>query len=453
MIRAIVLAAIIAATPAWAGQPAPAAQPAPATDATPVSARVVTLPEALQSALSRQPKLTQAQAATYAAIAQANQVLAAKRPQVTTSLGYSRSTANGTTNIGNFTVTSNQTDTYDKYSFSLSGNYLLYDFGQTEKKYQSALSGVDAQKENEKAVALGLVLSVRSAYYSARAAKTMVSVAKQALENQLKHLKQIQSYVEVGMRAPIDLYQARTGVANTRLDLISAQNDYETAKASLNQAMGINDSTDYDVADENEPAVVGEDAGIDVLLEESLRARPEFSVISAQVRAKRLSLEAISKEYWPSVGLSAGFTGSTGSDISESAWNGSVGVAASWDLYSGGLTRAQEAEALANLKNLAAQEDSLRLEVRLELEKARLAVRAAKASIVATAEAVAAARETLRLAEGRYTAGVGNVLELSDAQLTLTRAEAQSVTAQYNLSQARSGLLKALGRIETAIVQ
>lgn len=449
MIREIVLAALVAATPAWAGQPAPAS----AADVTPVSARVVTLSQALESALSRQPRLTAAQASTYAAMAQANQVLAAKRPQVTTSLGYSRSTANGTTTVGNYTVTSNQTDTYDKYSYSLTGSYLLYDFGQTEKKYQAALSGVDAQKENEKAVALGLTLSVRSAYYSARASKTMVSVAKQALENQLKHLKQIQSYVEVGMRAPIDLYQARTGVANARLDLISAQNDYATAKASLNQAMGVDDSADYDVTDETEPAVVGEDAGIDVLLEEALKARPEFAALSAQVRAKKLSLEAISKEYLPYVGLSAGFTGSAGSDISESAWNGSAGVTASWDLYSGGLTRAQEAEAYANLKNLAAQEDSLRQEVRLELEKARLAVRAAKASIAATAEAVAAARETLRLAEGRYTAGVGNVLELSDAQLTLTRAEASEVSAQYNLSQARSSLLKALGRMETASVK
>jgi len=56
------------------------------------------------------------------------------------------------------------------------------------------------------------------------------------------------------------------------------------------------------------------------------------------------------------------------------------------------------------------------------------------------------ARERLRLAEGRYAAGVGSPIELGDAQLALTTAQAQAVQAQYNLSSARADLLAALGQ-------
>jgi outer membrane protein len=51
------------------------------------------------------------------------------------------------------------------------------------------------------------------------------------------------------------------------------------------------------------------------------------------------------------------------------------------------------------------------------------------------------------LAEGRYDAGVGNVIELGDAQVALTSAEVQAVQADYNISSARAQLLNALGRV------
>jgi outer membrane protein len=84
--------------------------------------------------------------------------------------------------------------------------------------------------------------------------------------------------------------------------------------------------------------------------------------------------------------------------------------------------------------------------VRVELRQARLAVRAAKASQEAAAEALENAKKQLELAEGRYNEGVGNVIELGDAQVGLSQASAQAVQAEYNLSTARAQLMHALGR-------
>ncbi len=455
ILRGTALLLLIMAAPALAAGPLPApaagaqvpaaGMPAAATP----TGRVVTLPEALATALSRQPQLASARAQTEAAAARAHQARAAFAPQVSTSLGYSRSTANGTAKVGSYSFLSNSTDMYNNFSYGLTASYLLYDFGATENQYQAARAAIDAQKEGEKTTALAIALSVRSAYYTARAARTMVAVAREALSNQERHLKQIQRFVSVGMRPPIDLYQARTDVANARADLITAENNYETAKATLNQAMGIEGGTDFDVSDDPAPPVQGEDGMTEPLLDEALKARPEFAALAAQAKAKELSLKAVTAGYWPTVGLSGSYTGS-GEELGETGWNFGLGVTATWSLYKGGLTQAQSAELLAGIRDINAQVDSMRQGVRLEIEQARLAVRAAKASLAATADAVAAARETLRLAEGRYGAGVGNILELSDAQLVLTRAEAAAVSAEYNLSSARARLLKALGRAETA---
>ncbi|HEY9765902.1 MAG TPA: TolC family protein [Chroococcales cyanobacterium] len=106
----------------------------------------------------------------------------------------------------------------------------------------------------------------------------------------------------------------------------------------------------------------------------------------------------------------------------------------------------REAEAEANLLGLKAQADALRQQVRLEITQARLAIESEKAAVRAAGEFVRNAREQLVLAEGRYEVGVGSIIELDAAQLSLTSAKAQEAQEDFKLATARSQLLKAIGR-------
>ena len=81
-----------------------------------------------------------------------------------------------------------------------------------------------------------------------------------------------------------------------------------------------------------------------------------------------------------------------------------------------------------------------------EVEEARVQLASAAAQVEAAAQGLTSARELLRLAEERYSAGVGNSLELADAQLELTNAAAQEVRVERDLAVARAQLLRSLGR-------
>ena len=113
-----------------------------------------------------------------------------------------------------------------------------------------------------------------------------------------------------------------------------------------------------------------------------------------------------------------------------------------------GATVAAVRESEANRRALEADLLALEQRVRNELEQARLSVHTARASLEAADEALSAARARLSLAEGRYEAGVGNAIELGDAQLALTSAGAQRVQFEYNLASARAQLLSALGKVQ-----
>jgi outer membrane protein len=72
----------------------------------------------------------------------------------------------------------------------------------------------------------------------------------------------------------------------------------------------------------------------------------------------------------------------------------------------------------------------------------------AQESIRTSEVLVQQARESLELAQGRYQVGVGPLIDITNAQLALTQAEDQNITAIVNFKLAEAGLRKAMGLVE-----
>ncbi len=411
--------------------------------ATPARAGgVLTLEEALRTARERQPRLTDARANTAAARARADQGFSSLLPQVGVSAAYRRSLLDG---VGLSPTDPSSSFSRDGFSASATVSQLLFDFGRTPNRWRSAKQSAEAQGATEAQTLLEVLTNVRVAYFNVLAQQALVRVAEETLENQQAHLAQVRAQVEVGNRPEIDLSQQRTAVASAKLQLIEARSAEATSKAVLNQTLGVEGSTDYQVQEAVAGPVEGEEASIDSLVEVSLQSRPELAASEHQLQAQELQLSATRNEYWPSLSASV-----TGSNVSTSPtqmeWGVSGQLGLSWSLFQGGLTRAEVREQQARLSSLQAQRDTLRQQVRLEVERAWLSVSAARESVSVAEEVLSNARERLRLAEGRYRAGVGNIIELADAQLSASNAAVQRVRAVYDLSLARTELARALGR-------
>jgi outer membrane protein len=415
------------------------------------AARVVTLDEAVQTARAHQPQLRQARASTDAAAALADETRAPLLPQVAATAGYTRSTANfifrpGLPPRNAATADSgSSTASYNFFSSGLTVYQLLYDFGQTSQRWRSQQASAQAAAQLEASSLQQLELTVRATFFGARANKALVGVAEESVANLKAHLDQTQAFVKAGTRPDIDLYQARSDLASAQVNLIHAQANYSQSRAQLNQAMGIEGPIDFDVADESLGPTPGEAGALDGLLAEAFRARPELASLGDQVRAQQLNLSSVRGQYGPSIAAVAGVA-EGGDAVDRQNWNAQVGIALTWFLYQGGATSAAVREAEARIRNLLAQVDSMRQQIRLQVEQVRLALEAAKASQVGAREAQANARARLQLAEGRYRTGIGNIIELSDAQVALTAASTQVVSADFQLATARAQLIQALGR-------
>jgi outer membrane protein len=449
-LRGVLSALVLVLAGAGTGTAAAAATTTAGDEAIPST---LSLDAALAIARRHQPQLRQAHANTEAAEARVDQARAPLLPQVNASASYARSTSNfapaPTTTMGTGGVSgglSGGRSTFDSINYFRSGvnaSQLLWDFGQTSKRRDSAQASADAQEGTEKATVLATDLTLRAAFFTASAARTAVDVAKETLTNQNRHLEQIQAFVDLGRNPSIDLLQARVDQANADVLLINAQNDYATARALLNQAMGVEATIAYEVESTISAPIPGESAPLESLVDEAVAARPEITALRDQFRAQELANRATWGRYWPSLQAQAGGT-YAGAELDRLVWNLSGGFSLSWAILEGGAVRGALREGAANLAAIAAQIDSLRLQVRVEVEQARLAVAAAKAALTAADRSLLNARGRLDLAEVRYRTGVGNGIELSDAQLAATNAAFQKLQAQLKLDTARAQLTKAL---------
>ena len=422
---------------------------------------MLTLAEALRTAETHQPSLRMAEADARAAQARADITRADWLPQVTGTASYQRMTGNFVGRPGaiprNVATTMGMTapatrstkadfDFYRFYSFGLNATQLVYDFGRTGKQLQADKEDARAATHDRAAMERSVAAQVRLAFFMAQAQRALIHVSRAALENQERHLAQVQAFVEVGTRPEIDLAQQRADTANARVAVLQSENAYQLARVSLNQAMGVEQNLDYDVEGDVLAAVQGEEAAGDVLWTSVLATRAELLAAERRVHARELAYQSARAGHAPSLGLTGSAT-IAGVDLrGDEGWNIAGGVVLTVPIAAGGRTTAQVHEAEALLQRERAARDQLRQAVRVELEQARLTVVSQKAVLTATLEAVEAARTRLSLAEGRYEAGVGSILELGDAQLALSQAEAQRVQAEYDLSAARAELLRALGQ-------
>jgi outer membrane protein TolC len=418
-------------------QPAPAPAPAPAAPGRPgppqVVGRLLTLDEAVNIALDNQPQIA-ARLGDYAAARfRVDQALSPLLPQITGTWTAARTQSAGATVTGAAETTWTTTNIA-----RVSLSQLLFDFGKNlaavdaqRKLAEVALEDVELQRQL-------LSLSVKEAYTNILFAQRLIRVNEQALQRAELNLRSARGFFDVGTRPKSDVARAEVDVANARVDVIRARNAERLARVALNTAMGIEVDTPTQVQDNlvREPFTIDRQA----VRAEALAQRPEQRQARLRADASQSAERAAFRNFFPDI-TAGGFYGASRTEFNE-IWELNLNL--TWSIFDGGNRIARWREARANLDAAQARIRASEFDIIRDVEQALLTVTEASERIDAAQTAVASAQENFRLAQGRFDAGVGTILELTDAQLALTQAqntEAQALAdyriALYRLDRAR----------------
>jgi len=286
-----------------------------------------------------------------------------------------------------------------------------------------------------------VIFNVSQGYYTVLKNKRNRDVAQETVAQFDHHLKQAKGFYQAGTRAKFDVTRAEVDLSNSKLSLIKAENALRLAKVSLNNAIGLPYAPDYHIEDNLDFAKYA--MPLEQALEQAYDNRADLQSLLAKKKAAAESIELARKGYYPTLSGSASYTWVNEDMSSQKGWK--VGASFTIPLFSGFLTTYQVQEYEANLKVLNANEELLRQSILLDIQQAYLNLREAEERISNTQLTVKQAQENLDLVNGRYMAGIGNPIEVTDAQVSYSNAKTSYNQALYDYKIAQASIVKAMG--------
>ena len=341
-------------------------------------------------------------------------------------------------------------DTYRNYayhrSFANTGsiNMPIYQGGRLKEGRKSAryaLSTADLALENTMQT---VRLQSTVYYFNVLQYRNLIEVYEEEVVTLQEHLRNVNAQFRVGTVAKVDVLESQVELANAMQNLVNIQNNYDVAVANLNNYIGL--PADTIIRPQDTLTYRPYNSSLNDCTAYALENRPDAAIADYTVKRAESAKKSAKAGWLPQVSasVSKGLT-------NENFISGKVtdqwtaGVSASWNVFDGGITRAQVNQADAALVKAQEQAAETREQIQLDVQSAYLQLHAAEKNIGTTQASVALAEENYKIAQVRYAAGVGTNLDVMDASRKLTEARSNYFTALYNYNTARANLEKSMG--------
>jgi outer membrane protein len=327
----------------------------------------------------------------------------------------------------------------------------VFDFGRIGA--QRAAGDALAQAESRRADVdrLDVDFSVQEAYFAVLAAKGVVKASDEAYDRSRVHRDFAKRGVESGLRPPIELTRAEADLARFEVDRVRARGGVAIAQSVLAAAIGSSDMAVDTAAEAPQPAEMP--TLVDAL--QMAQARdPRLAAALLDLKAAEEHARAVGAELRPDLSLTATISGRAGGAStaagtpSGQGWvpnipNWDVGLVLSWPIFDGVIVARRDA-AQSEEQVRREQIDVARLEELANVRKTYAQVDVARSALVALQNEVIAARANYDQADARFRAGIGNAVELADAEAVRTVAEIQLALGQFEVARARAAFGRAI---------
>lgn len=397
----------------------------------------VNLDECLKYALGNNPRIQAALQDVFASDARIKQAWSNYFTQFSWQTGYTRikqlqlSDALGKNLIFNYYLLG-----------QITASQLLYDFGVTQnqvtirkldnKGYRIMLTGT----VNE------VVCEVKKAYYNLQYAIEAKKVAEEMVERYEAFYKQAKGFYSAGTSPKVDVTIAEVNLSNAKLMLIQADNAIDIAMAKLNNTMGLPYSNKYNINDGLRYLPC--DISLNKAIEVAQESRPEFQLAEVKVEAARQNVKLVKKSYFPSLNIDGQYQ--IGGKSWDSNYGYNFGGYLNFPTINMMLIHSQIKEAKAIHSKEQANAANTINDIYLQIQQAYYTMIEKKNSIPVAFLGLKQAKENYELSYGRYKVGVGNPIELKEAQVQYQNAMLQYYNSLNLYNASRADLEQYIGR-------
>jgi outer membrane protein len=412
---------------------------APGQAQTPLS-----LPEATAMAIQSHPQIAAARDTAATAGQHITEARAAYYPvlngEVTGAQGLAQS------RLGAGALSASQL--FDRFGQGLQVTQLLSDFGRTKNLVaHSRLQALAADQDTQASV-YDVVLGVNRGYFGVLQAQAYVNVATETIKARQTLTDLVTALANANLRSQYEVNFAEVNLSEAKLLLIRSQDAVERAYADLARALGQDQVVHYSLAAVPSPGALP--AGVEPLIAQAIQNRPELKGLQLQLQAAQSFEQAEANLSRPTLSLIAvgGGLPYLGQDPRVAPY-GYEGAALNMEIpiFNGHLFSARRQAAHYGAQAASERVRNLRQQVENDVRDAWISASTAYQRIPVTEQFLKQANLALELAQGRFNLGLASIVDVTQAQLNLTQAQIENVSATYDYQTAFAQLQYTIGAL------
>ena len=352
---------------------------------------------------------------------------------------------------------SHPTTTTNYFNSSVNANWTIFNGFAREAALKKANAGARSTDEIFARTKQQIVNLVQADYLTVLRNEQLVKVSEENLKRDQRELERITESQKVGTLAIADVYNQQSVVSADELSLLQAQNTYDESKADLIALIGLDQSDNFEVADESisqdiSQSELGDTANsyqnMAMIRRTAMANRPDYqSALELVTSAHADETSAISK-YYPGVTASASYS-LNNTELSNLTQNKGLswGLNISWTLFDGFFTN--QSIQTAKVEQMNAELNVLQTErnVSVDVKKALLNLESGRKQYTASIKSLQSATQNQKVAEERYNLGAGTLVDLLTANAGLVNAEASKINAAFNYIMSKMNLDLAIGNV------
>ncbi|MBF8437300.1 TolC family protein [Halanaerobiaceae bacterium Z-7014] len=327
----------------------------------------------------------------------------------------------------------------------------LYTFGRISSGIDQAKAGYSAAEAGFEGDRQELIHEVITTYNNVLLAEELLELQHDIKEQVETHLDVVQSNLDAGMVTELDRHEAMVALSEVEQEIVEARSNLELAREGFRSLLGLERGIEIGLAGSYDEAFINLEDEVLKMAEENqlidLEDNPQLEALAYQREASEASLEMTEAERFPTIAMVGNYSWED-EDIGfeDSSW--SIGVNVSFDIFDGGQRRAEIEQAEAEMRQLEYNRQEAEDGLYIEANRALNAFYDAISQEELTAQMQEQAEEQLRLAELRYSEGVGTSTDVIDARAGYSQARLAGEEARYSRIESLADLYLVLGRTD-----
>ncbi|MBQ4122463.1 TolC family protein [bacterium] len=397
--------------------------------------RIMKVDECVKIALEKHPLIHLAMSNSEIYKSRIAQAWANYFPTFSAGLSYSRNDMQ----VANFAFPTQKYDMF--YTPTVSANMLLFDFGKTKAQADLAKNTYESSQFQLQNSINTVIFTVKQSYYNLLFAQQQVKVYEDTVADYTLHLEQAKAYYDIGTKAKIDVLTAEHNLGKAKLGLIQAKNTLKIAYVQLSNAMGTPDVSDYDVTDDLTTKAY--DIQVEDAVNTAFETSPELQAAKKKADASGILVRASKRAFLPDVRGFGGYT--RGGKKIDTDYGYQFGAELAYKNVNLLLLKKQVDEARATYKKDLADFENTKQNIYFEVKQAYINLTNAQESIVVAKLSMDQAKEQYDQASGRYKVGLGDAIELKDAETTYRNSQLDYYNTLLNYHVSAANLEKLMG--------